>query len=174
MGSQLPISDQGLPIPESFTQLSSAKDLSLTLEASPVPLRDDGHGRLRVGPTRVTLETASWSDAADLRGRTVLQTVRLSRTVSKTVLQNPANQLCRTTRAPPSHPGGTRPGAYPAGHRRPARGFQGGSAPTAARLRPLRLPALAGPALSPAPVMACARFGRSAHLLNRRSRVAVS
>ena len=27
-----------------------------------------------------------------------MQTVRLSRTVCKTVLQNPANQLCRTTR----------------------------------------------------------------------------
>ena len=31
--------------------------MSLTLEAIAVPLRDDGHGGLRVGPTRVSLES---------------------------------------------------------------------------------------------------------------------
>ena len=31
--------------------------MSLTLEAIPVPLRDDGHGGLRVGQTRVSLES---------------------------------------------------------------------------------------------------------------------
>jgi uncharacterized protein (DUF433 family) len=31
--------------------------MSLTLQAIPVPLRDDGHGGLRVGQTRVSLES---------------------------------------------------------------------------------------------------------------------
>ena len=31
--------------------------MNLTLEAIPVPLRDDGHGGLRVGQTRVSLES---------------------------------------------------------------------------------------------------------------------
>jgi hypothetical protein len=31
--------------------------MNLTLEAIPVPLRDDGHGGLRVGQTRVGLES---------------------------------------------------------------------------------------------------------------------
>jgi uncharacterized protein (DUF433 family) len=31
--------------------------MNLALEAIPVPLRDDGHGGLRVGPTRVSLES---------------------------------------------------------------------------------------------------------------------
>src|SRR5437016_8327282 len=31
--------------------------MKLTLEAIPVPLRDDGHGGLRVGQTRVSLES---------------------------------------------------------------------------------------------------------------------
>jgi uncharacterized protein (DUF433 family) len=31
--------------------------MNVTLEAIPVPLHDDGHGGLRVGPTRVSLES---------------------------------------------------------------------------------------------------------------------
>jgi uncharacterized protein (DUF433 family) len=31
--------------------------MNLTLEAIPVPLRDDGHGGLRIGQTRVSLES---------------------------------------------------------------------------------------------------------------------
>jgi hypothetical protein len=41
----------------------------------------------------------SWSDAADLRGRTVLQTVRASWTVCKTVLQNPPPPQCPRPRS---------------------------------------------------------------------------